>query len=118
MQNLVTRFPVKGGILRRTVAEVHAVENVSFDIRPGERIPVDGTVTVQDGGGAITVDGTVTANAGTGPWPVTDNGGTLSVDDGAGSDGGAPAWGPSGVGAGGLPAASGAGTAVSRPVGR
>src|SRR3954452_14352502 len=40
---------------------------------------------VSDGGGSLTVDGTVTANAGTGPWPVTDNGGTLSVDDGAGS---------------------------------
>jgi hypothetical protein len=27
-----------------------------------------------------TVAGTVTANAGTGPWPVTDNGGSLTVD--------------------------------------
>jgi hypothetical protein len=43
------------------------------------------TQAVSDGGGSLTVDGTVTANAGTGPWPVTDNGGTLSVDDGAGS---------------------------------
>jgi hypothetical protein len=39
------------------------------------------TQAVSDGGGSLTVDGTVTANAGTGPWPVTDNGGTLSVDD-------------------------------------
>lgn len=31
------------------------------------------------------VSGTVTADAGSGPWPVTDNGGLLSVDDGAGS---------------------------------
>jgi hypothetical protein len=43
------------------------------------------TQAVSDGGGSLTVDGTVTANAGTGPWPVTDNGGTLSVDDAGGS---------------------------------
>jgi hypothetical protein len=43
------------------------------------------TQAVSDGGGSLTVDGTVTANAGAGPWPVTDNGGTLSIDDGAGS---------------------------------
>jgi peptide/nickel transport system ATP-binding protein/glutathione transport system ATP-binding protein len=42
VQNLVTRFPVKGGILRRTVAEVHAVENVSFDIRPGQTMALVG----------------------------------------------------------------------------
>lgn len=35
--------------------------------------------------GTLTVAGTVTANAGTGPWPVTDNGGSLTVDDGDGS---------------------------------
>lgn len=28
----------------------------------------------------VPVSGTVTANAGTGPWPVTDNGGSLTVD--------------------------------------
>jgi hypothetical protein len=37
---------------------------------------------VTDNGGSLTVDGTVTANAGTGPWPVTDNGGSLTVDNG------------------------------------
>ena len=37
-------------------------------------------VNIQDGGNSITVDGTVTANAGTGPWPVTDNAGSLTVD--------------------------------------
>jgi ABC-type dipeptide/oligopeptide/nickel transport system ATPase subunit len=42
VQNLVTRFPVKGGILRRTVAEVHAVENVTFDIRPGQTMALVG----------------------------------------------------------------------------
>jgi hypothetical protein len=46
---------------------------------------VQGTVVVGDGGGSITVDGTVTADAGTGPWPVTDNGGSLTVDDGGSS---------------------------------
>jgi len=30
--------------------------------------------------GTVPVSGTVTANAGTGPWPVTDNGGSLTVD--------------------------------------
>ena len=32
---MVTRFPVAGGLLRRTVAQVHAVENVSFLIKRG-----------------------------------------------------------------------------------
>ncbi|MCU0910539.1 MAG: ABC transporter ATP-binding protein [Rhodobacteraceae bacterium] len=42
VRNLVMRFPVKGGILRRTVAEVHAVEDVSFDIRPGQTLALVG----------------------------------------------------------------------------
>jgi len=53
--------------------------------------PVSGSVTVTQGTGTnlhvvvdsaptTTVTGTVTANAGTGPWPVTDNGGSLTVD--------------------------------------
>jgi peptide/nickel transport system ATP-binding protein/glutathione transport system ATP-binding protein len=42
VKNLVTRFPVKGGILRRTVAEVHAVEDVSFDILPGQTLALVG----------------------------------------------------------------------------
>jgi peptide/nickel transport system ATP-binding protein/glutathione transport system ATP-binding protein len=42
VKNLVTRFPVKGGILRRTVAEVHAVENVSFDILRGQTMALVG----------------------------------------------------------------------------
>lgn len=54
------------------------------------RVASDGTVRtdptgttaqpITDNGGSLTVDGTVTANAGTGPWPVTDNGGSLTVD--------------------------------------
>ena len=39
-------------------------------------------VNIQDGGNSITVDGTVTANAGTGPWPITDNSGSITVDNG------------------------------------
>jgi hypothetical protein len=33
VENLVTRFPVKGGLLRRTIANVHAVEDVSLEIK-------------------------------------------------------------------------------------
>jgi len=36
LKNLVTRFPVYGGVLKRKVANVHAVENVSFCIKQGE----------------------------------------------------------------------------------
>ena len=36
LKNLVTRFPVYGGVLKRKVANVHAVENVSFSIIEGE----------------------------------------------------------------------------------
>ena len=36
LKSLVTRFPVYGGILKRKLANVHAVENVSFSIGKGE----------------------------------------------------------------------------------
>lgn len=42
-------------------------------------------IPVSDNGGSLTVDGTVSATQGTSPWVVGDGGGTLSVDDGGGS---------------------------------
>ncbi len=42
VRNLVTRFDVRGGLLQRRVARVHAVENVSFDIHPGETLSLVG----------------------------------------------------------------------------
>ena len=42
VKNLVTRFPVKGGILRRTVANVHAVEDVSFTLMKGRTLALVG----------------------------------------------------------------------------
>lgn len=42
VENLVTRFPVKGGLLRRTVANVHAVEDVSFTVNKGQTLSLVG----------------------------------------------------------------------------
>jgi peptide/nickel transport system ATP-binding protein len=42
VENLTTRFPVKGGILRRTVANVHAVEDVSFKVFKGQTLSLVG----------------------------------------------------------------------------
>ncbi len=36
VRDLVKYFPVRGGLLRRTVAHVRAVDHISFDIKPGE----------------------------------------------------------------------------------
>ncbi|OIQ33554.1 MAG: glutathione ABC transporter ATP-binding protein GsiA [Alphaproteobacteria bacterium MedPE-SWcel] len=42
VEHLVTRFPVKGGVLRRTVAQVHAVEDVSFKVYKGQTLSLVG----------------------------------------------------------------------------
>ncbi len=42
VNNLVKHFPIKGGILRRTVAHVKAVDGVSFFIRRGETLGLVG----------------------------------------------------------------------------
>lgn len=42
VRNLTTRFPVKGGVLRRTVAQVHAVEDISFDVPKGQTLSLVG----------------------------------------------------------------------------
>ena len=42
VKNLVTRFPVSGGLLRRTVAYVHAVEDVSFQVKAGQTLSLVG----------------------------------------------------------------------------
>jgi hypothetical protein len=52
------------------------------DATNGIKVQVQGTVPVSGTFWQATqpVSGTVTANAGTGPWPVTDNAGSLTVD--------------------------------------
>ena len=42
VRHLTTRFPVKGGLFRRTVAQVHAVEDVSFEVNAGETLSLVG----------------------------------------------------------------------------
>ena len=42
VKNLTTRFPVLGGFLRRTVANVHAVEDLSFTINKGQTLSLVG----------------------------------------------------------------------------
>ena len=42
VSNLVTRFPVKGGFFRRTVAQVHAVEDISFTLNKGQTLSLVG----------------------------------------------------------------------------
>src|SRR5437660_12874852 len=54
-QNLVKYYPVRGGLLYRTVAEVKAVDDVSFAIKPGETFGLVG----ESGCGKTTVGRTL-----------------------------------------------------------
>ena len=42
VRGLVTRFPLRSGLFNRVKREVHAVENVSFDLWPGETLALVG----------------------------------------------------------------------------
>ncbi len=42
VEGLVTRFPVRGGVLRRNVAQVHAVQDVSFTLNRGRTLALVG----------------------------------------------------------------------------
>jgi oligopeptide transport system ATP-binding protein len=55
VRQLVKHFPVRGGILRRTSGQVHAVDDVSFDVYPGETLGLVG----ESGCGKTTVGRTL-----------------------------------------------------------
>ncbi|MBI0488942.1 hypothetical protein F7099_23320, partial [Dickeya dianthicola] len=42
VRGLIKRFEVKSGWLRRVTGRVHAVENVSFSLQPGETLSLVG----------------------------------------------------------------------------
>jgi peptide/nickel transport system ATP-binding protein/oligopeptide transport system ATP-binding protein len=55
VNNLVKHFPIKGGLLRRTVARVRAVDDVSFAVRRGETLGLVG----ESGCGKTTIGRTI-----------------------------------------------------------
>ncbi|MFG0329782.1 MAG: ABC transporter ATP-binding protein [Phycisphaerales bacterium] len=42
VRNLVKHFPVRGGVLNRVIQRVHAVNDVSFDVKRGETVGIVG----------------------------------------------------------------------------
>ena len=42
VQDLVTRFDIRSGLLNKVTRRVHAVEKISFDLRPGETLALVG----------------------------------------------------------------------------
>src|SRR5207244_10483764 len=55
VQDLVKFFPIKGGLLQQTVANVRAVDGVSFEIKKGETLGLIG----ESGSGKSTVARTI-----------------------------------------------------------
>ena len=48
LNNLNVEFPLFGGILQREVSHVHAVKNVSFSVKKGEKSNFSLTLTYSD----------------------------------------------------------------------
>lgn len=68
---------VEGGALPAVVTVVAGDDGVDTHTL---QTTATGLLKVDGSGATQPVSGTVTANAGTGPWPVTDNSGSLTVD--------------------------------------